>query len=240
MRLPRTVTCLVISIAVSVALGYGLSSLAAQPVVQSAPSFAGSANALPKDVYPDSRNRLPLRKRDDLDEAGKKLYDQQLSNPNSLARLQGPGGIRLWSSHPSGGSDYLRFHNPIGRRLSELCILVAARGMNSTFEWYAHEPEAEKQGLEPEIIDMVRNRKPLTGLGEKEAMIIQIGREFSSTRKIGSDTYARAVKIFGPANLIDLVSLMGQYTGGALLLATFDQQVPPEVPAGARSRLPTP
>ena len=199
-----------------------------------------TTGAYPKDINPDSRNRLPLRKREDLDEAGKKIYDRQLADPNSLARLQGPGGIRLWSSNPAGGSDYLRFHNPIGRRLSELCILVAARGINSTFEWYAHEPEAERQGLETEIIDVVRNRKPLAGLGEKEAMIIQIGREFSSTRKISSDTFARALKIFGPGSLVDMVSLMGQYTGSALLLATFDQQVPAEVPAGDRSRLPIP
>jgi 4-carboxymuconolactone decarboxylase len=117
---------------------------------------------------------------------------------------------------------------------------VAARSVNSTFEWYAHEPEAERQGLETGIIDVVRNRKPLTGLGEKEAMIVQIGREFSSTRKISSDTFTHALKIFGPGSLIDLVSLMGQYMGTSLLLATFDQQVPAEVPAGDRSRLPIP
>jgi 4-carboxymuconolactone decarboxylase len=215
---------------------YGRSGQTGQP----AKPPEASAGKYPKDVYPDSRNRLPLRKREDLDEEGKKSYDRQLSDPNSLARLQGPGGIRLWSSHPAGGSDYLRFHNPIGRRLSELSILVAAREVNSAFEWYAHEPEAERQGLETSIIDVVRNRQPLTNVGEKEAMIIQIGREWSKTRQVSSDTFARALKIFGPGNLIDMVSLMGQYAGSALLLATFDQQVPAEVPADARSRLPIP
>jgi len=233
--------CLLLVMGLGATFGYGLSSLfqraASDDVGKSSQTSSGP---YPKDVYPDSRNRLPLRKREDLEEAGKKRYDAALANSNSLAGLQGPGGIHLWSSNPSWGSDYLRFHNPIGRRLSELCILVAAREVNSTFEWYAHEPEAERQGLETEIIDVVRNHRPLTGLGEKEATIIQIGREFSGSRKISSETFAHALKVFGPGPLVDLTGLMGQYMGSALLLATFDQQVPAELPASARSRLPIP
>ena len=234
----RTFIGLLLLVGASLTVGYAQSGQSEEPASRA--GGKSSEGAYPADIHPDSRNRLPLRKREDLDEAGKKIYDRQLADPNSLARLQGPGGIRLWSSNPAGESDYLRFHNPIGRRLSELCILVAARSVNSAFEWYAHEPEAERQGLETEIIDVVRNRKPLAGLGAKEAIIIRIGREFSRTRKIDSNTFARALKIFGPGNLVDVVSLMGQYMGSSLLLATFDQQVPAEVPAGDRSRLPIP
>lgn len=56
---------------------------------------------LPKDVYPDSRNRLPLAKREDLDEEGKRAYDAAVSNQRSLAGLQGPAGIRLSSGTPT-------------------------------------------------------------------------------------------------------------------------------------------
>lgn len=241
MRSFQTLMELALVIAISLALGYGQSG----PSKPAASGAAGkpsqtSAGPYPKDIYPDSRNRLPLIKREDLDEAHKKRYDRGLSDPNSLAHLQGPGGITLWSANPEGDQNYLRFHNPIGRRLSELCILVGAREVNSTFEWYAHEPEAERQGLETAIIDVVRNRLPITGMGEKEAMIIQIGREFSRTRKISSDTFARALKLFGPGPLVDMVRLLGERMGSPLLLAVFDQQVPADVPAGARSRLPIP
>ncbi len=73
---------------------------------------------------------------------------------------------------------------------------------------------------------MVRYRKPLTGLGEKEGVIIQLGREVFEKRKVASDTFAHALKLFGPKTLVDLSSLMGQYASTSVLLTVFDQQIP--------------
>ena len=39
------------------------------------------AASYPKDIYPDSRNRLPLPKRDDMDDYGKKVYDELMQTP---------------------------------------------------------------------------------------------------------------------------------------------------------------
>ncbi len=53
---------------------------------------------LPKDIYPDSRSRLPLPKRDALDEQGKRVYDSVLDPKRpTLAGFQGPAGIWLHS-----------------------------------------------------------------------------------------------------------------------------------------------
>ena len=59
----------------------------------------------------------------------------------------------------------------------ELAILITARELNQQYLWTMHELEAAKLGLEHYIIDVVRTARPLTGLGEKEAAIIQLGRE---------------------------------------------------------------
>src|SRR2546427_13135754 len=58
----------------------------------------GSAmTALPKDIHPESRSRLPLPKREALDEQGKRVYDSGLDpNRPTLAAVQGPARI---SSH---------------------------------------------------------------------------------------------------------------------------------------------
>ena len=195
-------------------------------------SAAAKAATLPQDVYPDSLNRLPLIQREDLDEAGKKIYDSTVGDSRMLAGLQGPGGIRLYSSrlaeHFRAVNNYLRFETDLGRRLTELAILVTAREEDSQFEWAAHEPAGRKEGLEQTVIDIVKYRKPLTGLGEKEAVIIQLGREVFGKRKVSSDTFARAVKLFGKAGLVNLVSLMGTYSSTSLLLRTFDQQLHPD------------
>ena len=49
-------------------------SRAMQPVSSSA--VAPAAAPLPKDVYPESRNRLPLPKREDMDDYGKAVFDE--------------------------------------------------------------------------------------------------------------------------------------------------------------------
>ena len=59
-------------------------------------------------------------------------------------------------------------------------------------------------------------------------MIIQLSREALGQRKVSSDTFARAEKLFGKEGLVDLVWLMGR-------LNTFDQQLYP----GWKPLLPT-
>jgi 4-carboxymuconolactone decarboxylase len=48
---------------------------------------------MPEDVHPESLSRLPLVKRDEMDEQGKTFYDA-VTGPHSrtLVGLQGPSG----------------------------------------------------------------------------------------------------------------------------------------------------
>ena len=189
------------------------------------------AASLPKDVYPDSGNRLPLIKREDLDEAGKALYDNVVAETNPVPGLHGPPGIWLYSprlhEHIRKETQYLRRDAALGPRLFELAVQVTAREANQQFAWTAHEIAGRRAGLEQSIIDIVKFRKPVTGLTDKEAVIIQLGREAFGKRKVSSDTFARALKLFGKEELVDLVWLMGKYASIAVLLNIFDQQLPP-------------
>jgi 4-carboxymuconolactone decarboxylase len=195
---------------------------------------------LPADVHADSRNRLPLITREQLDEAGQQLYDSAANNPQSLAGLRGPGGIRLHNPELTalsrGANRYLRFSSGLDRKLVELAILVSAREMDARFEWHAHEAEARKEGLSAETVDVVRFRKPTTGLDEKEAVLIELGRQAIGKHKVEPPTFAAALKLFGPKNLVSFTAIMGEYASTAILLTVFDQQLPP----GATSALPVP
>ena len=189
---------------------------------------------LPDDVFPESLSRLPLLRREDLDDDGKRYYDA-VTSPNSrtLAGLQGPSGIWLHSpklaEHVRRANQYLRYETRLDRRLTELAILVTARELDHQFEWTAHEPAALKEGLQQEIIDLVKYRRVLSGsvsgMGERETTIITFGRELFRDRKVRSETFARAVQLFGRQGVLDLVALMGNYAMTALILTTFEQQV---------------
>ena len=102
---------------------------------------------LPSDVHPESRSRLPLVKRDDLDDEGKKAYDA-IVDPNSRlkAQLIGPAGIWLnvpeLSPHIREINWFLRNRFPLDTKLTELIILTTARESDAQIEWAAHEPAA--------------------------------------------------------------------------------------------------
>jgi 4-carboxymuconolactone decarboxylase len=194
--------------------------------------MSNDSNAsLPSDIDPVSRSRLPVVKRDDLDEAGKQVYDATAANNRSIARLRGPAGIRLHSPR-SRELEYLRYETALGRRLTELAILVTAREMDQQFEWTLHEREALSEGLEPEIIDLVRLRRPIEGLGEKEVAIVRVGRELFQTHRLSPELFAQALSLFGKKTLVDLVCLMGNYAATALLLTAVDQQLPEDMQPG--------
>jgi 4-carboxymuconolactone decarboxylase len=227
MRSLRTLIGLSLLVGTSVAAGHALTRLSEQATSGgSGKSLQASAVTLPKDIYPETGNRFPAIKREALDETGKKLYDAR--GPGDAF---GPGGIRLYSppvaGYMTGVNGYLRRKSGLDPRLVELAILVTAREIDCEYVWTAHEPAAQKAGLEQEIIDTVKHRKPLTTVGEKEAVIIRLGRESLGKHKVDSDTFARALKLFGNQGLVNFVSLMGDYASTAILLNASDQHVRP-------------
>jgi 4-carboxymuconolactone decarboxylase len=103
--------------------------------------------------------------------------------------------------------------------------------MDQVFEWTVHEPVALKEGLAPAIIDVIRHRTPLTGVPEREASIVQLGRELFRDRRVTSATFARALKQLGPRDLVDVCQFMGNYTRTAILLHAVDLHLPSDRPA---------
>ncbi len=191
----------------------------------------GSAmTALPKDIHPESRSRLPLPKREALDEQGKRVYDSVLDPKRpTLAGFQGPAGI--WLHSPRVGEPIremnriLRTEVPLEPRLRELAILVTARELDSQFEWTAHEPVALKEGLAPAILDIVKFRKPVSEVSGRETAIIAFGRELFRDRKVRPETYAEMVRVFGQTAVVNITALMANYALTAVMLTAFDQQL---------------
>lgn len=197
--------------------GAGMSGMAPQ----------ASAAAFPKDVYANTGSRLPAIKRDDLDDAGKKLFDSR----GPTADAFGPGAIRLYSmpvaDHMAAVNSYLRYKSGLDPRLVQLAILVTARESDSEYVWTAHEPQGLQAGLSAEVVDVVKYRKPTAGLAEKDAAIIDLGREVFGKHHVSSQTYARARSVFGNQELVNYAALMGDYAATTTLLNAFDQHIRP-------------
>jgi 4-carboxymuconolactone decarboxylase len=120
---------------------------------------------------------------------------------------------------------YLRFESGIGRRTYELAVLVTARELNQQFEWTAHEPAALAAGVEQAVIDAVKFRRPVTSLASRDALVIELGREALRNRSVGLSTFNSALNVFGAKDLVDVVSVFGEYSSMAVLLNVFDQRL---------------
>ncbi len=193
---------------------------------------------LPPDIDPQSGFRLPLPKREDLDDAGKIAYDRAATPGKSIVGLRGPGGITLYSPKTANAraefGNYLRY-DVFDPKTREVAIMTVAREMDSQFEWAAHEPEALKEGVPQNVIDVIKHRKSTQGLDETYAAIIELGRQTFGDHKVTPEAFARVKKLFPPGKLVELVLLMGNYAATAALLCVFDMQVPEGKP-----RLPMP
>lgn len=193
---------------------------------------------LPEDIYEDSLARLPEVQRAELDEAGKRAFDTYVSPGTGYETgLRGPIGMWMHSPELAEATFDLRQRVRYGtskdQRLTELAIIATAREIDNQYEYSAHEPLARAAGLEQDIIDVVRFRKDLQGLpaidgfGETEQTIVQFAREVISEEKVSAATFARALEIFGPEGLMDLVGLIGYYNYVAITLKAFDVQRAP-------------
>ena len=205
----------------------GMLGASAQAQTGGPPPSTGAIMA--SDIDPQSGMRLPLPRREDLDEAGQRAYDRGTTPGATIAGLQGPAGVQLYSTKTApylqALNRYLRFESGLSPRIREIAILITAREMDSQFEWVAHEPEALKEGVPADVIAVIKHRRSTEGLDAADAVVIELGRQIWRDHKVASTTFAKAKEIFGPNKLVDLVLLMGNYAGTAALLTAVDMQL---------------
>ena len=193
---------------------------------------------IPDDIYRESLARVPQVLRSQLDSDGQSAFDTYVSPGTGYETgLRGPIGV--WMHSPALAEamfdvrQRVRYGTEKDQRLTELIIIATAREINNQYEYSAHEPLAIAAGLEQDIIDVVRFRKPLddlpqiAGFSETEQTIVQFTRELISEDKVSSETFADAMAIFGREGLVDLVGLIGYYNYVAMTLKAFDVQRPP-------------
>jgi 4-carboxymuconolactone decarboxylase len=185
---------------------------------------------LPADLDPDSRARLPYLQRKDLDERGQKIYDT-LPGRSPEGVLRGP--LAYAAYNPRVAQALFDLHNAavqegtLDAHVRELAILVACRETHYSLEWNAHEPSALKAGVDPKVIDLVRHNRALSGIAEKDALVIRFGRQMLTGKQMDSATFAKAVELLGRRGAMDMVAVMSTYAVSGLFAIAVDEHMPP-------------
>lgn len=201
--------------------------LAALPFAAHAQSQAKAASPLPPDINPITLSRLPPPTAADLDEEGQKL----LAARPDYKPGPGPTHITIWAPRERNLGIPSGTNSPVGARQFQLAALIGARECDQAYEWSAHEPAGQRQGLEQNVIDVVKFNKPVTGLAEKDATLITFGRAMFRDHRVSSELWAKMVSLYGRQHTVELMTLMTDYFRVGVMLNAVDQHLPPDRPA---------
>jgi hypothetical protein len=191
-------------------------------VLAAVPAIVAAQTALPPDIHPVTLSRLPPVTPEDLDEEGRKL----LAARQNFTPGPGPTHVTVYS--PTGRSVGVPTgeNSPIGARQFQLAVLIAARHIDQQYEWSAHEPAGRRQGLEQNVIDVVKFDRPVTGLADKDATMITFGRTLLRENKVSSELWAKMVALLGRQGTVDFMTIMGDYIRVGIMLNAVDQHLP--------------
>jgi 4-carboxymuconolactone decarboxylase len=187
-------------------------------------------------VTASAQDRLPEIPADKQTEAQKKASEEFLAARK--VPVFGPFVPLLRSPqlmlNASNMGLYLRYNSVIPLKLSEFTILLTAREWSQQLEWQIHEPIALKAGLDPAIVEAVKEGRRPDAMGEAETLVYAFSTELHRNKAVSDATYARAVQTFGEQGAIDLAGINGYYT----LLAMTLNMARTALPAGVAPPLP--
>jgi 4-carboxymuconolactone decarboxylase len=186
------------------------------------PMIATAQNALPPDIHPVTLSRLPPVSPEDLDEEGRRL----LAARQNFTPGPGPTHVTVYSPRERSVGVPTGENSPIGARQFQLAVLIAAREIDQQYEWSAHEPAGRRQGLEQNVIDVVKYDRPVTGLADKDATMITFGRTLLREHKVSSELWAKMVGHLGRQGTVDFMTIMGDYLRVGIMLNAVDQHLP--------------
>src|SRR5262245_9615205 len=188
------------------------------------------AGALPADLDPASRARLPYLQRKDLDERAQKIFDT-LPGRSPEGALGGP--LAFAAYNPGVAKALFDLHNAavgegtLNAHVRELAIMVACRETNYSLEWNAHEASALKAGVSAQVLDAVKNDRPLIGIDDQDATVIRFGRQMLRDKKVDSATFAKVVQQVGKRGAMDMVAVMNTYAVSGFYAVAVDEHMPP-------------
>ena len=175
--------------------------------------------------------RVPAATRESIPQPQRDVFDEVVQSRGGVPRT-GPGSIMINSPEASRRashlSEYLRRESTLPANVQELAMLVTARGLDCQYIWNAHAASGKKAGLSPDLVEALRDNKPLPPLKREEEAVIRYGQEFFQTHRVSRGAFQAALEQLGVQGLTELTMLMGYYGMLAFCVNAFDGDLPSE------------
>src|SRR3954470_6656114 len=176
----------------------------------------------------ETEMRLKLLSPGEMSSEQKETYDESVAGKRGAP----PAPMMAWLNSPEMARHatrlgaVLRFDTIFPAKLSEIAILVTARYWTAHYEWYAHKRLALKGGMDPKIIDAIRDRRTPTFDDPKGQMIYDVAKSLHEGHGLSRKLYDEAAKLIGKRGIVEIIGLCGYYTMVSMTLNTFDFDLP--------------
>lgn len=171
---------------------------------------------------------LPAQREDLADDAQRAVWDSVVAGPRGRvigplrAAIHAPDLARAWSAL----GESLRFGTSLGKRLSELAIIVTGRRWSAQVEWYVHAQAAADAGLEAEVITAIRDGGAPRFTQAEDAMVYDYVRLLLRDGTVPAALHARVTSRFGIKGVVELTALVGYYSMVAMTLNAHEVPLP--------------
>jgi 4-carboxymuconolactone decarboxylase len=173
--------------------------------------------------------RIPLVTRDQVAEKEKPAYDAFMASRTNRPNI-GPYSLLLHMPEMSQKLEALRTHiraeASLSQKLQELVMISVAREMGCAFIWYAHAAPARQAGVRDDIVDNIRDKRPLANLDPEERAVVDFTRELLQNRKVSRPTFDAATARFGQRGVMTLTNLVACYAVLAYNMNTYELEAP--------------
>jgi 4-carboxymuconolactone decarboxylase len=183
-----------------------------------------------------TEGRLPPLRRDDLDAAQRRMWDELAGGGRGAKALRpegyltGPFDVLLRSPRVGGAvaglGDLLRFGTDLSQRHRELVIATVAGHWHARFAWLKHAEYAQDAGIPAEVVDAIAAGRPPVIDEPSDAALHAVVASLLATGHVPDPVYAEAVDRLGVPAVVELVALAGYYCLCSFVLNTFRVPLP--------------
>jgi len=172
--------------------------------------------------------RLKLLSPGEMNAEQKQTYDEAVAGKRGSA----PAPMMAWLASPAMArhatrlGEELRFNTMFPAKLSEIAILVTARHYTAHYEWWAHKRLALKGGMDPKIIEAIRDRRTPVFDEPKGKTIYEVAKSLHEGHGLSKTLYDEAVAVLTERGVVEVIGLCGYYTLVSLTLNTFEFGLP--------------
>ena len=169
-------------------------------------------------------SRVPELLPASMTEEQRQIYDAILAGPRGVVR----GPVKVWLHNPGLARPaqelgaYCRFGTVLPARLSELAIALTATHWRAGYEWQAHAPLAQKEGIAVQALEAIRNGAKPTFERADEQVVYQFTTALLTEHSVSAALWIEAQATLGMKGVIDLVGVLGYYALISMTLKAFE------------------